>query len=355
MRILIVAGKLTYSNQTTYTIGLIRGLSRRGHEVQIAALGGPLFSQVEGLGAETYLVKFNFFSRRRLLGFLRDFGPDVIHATGGDKAMRIAAGYSRHFGVPLIHTFHSWLPEDRAARLHHSVAGVVAVNQGLREHLVNELNVPKGKIRVIPYGVDGGELPATMSDSEAPGGGGRIPVVGTIGRLRRGRRHDEFLKAARLVHERVKEVHFMIAGDGVDEDRLRRLTRELSLQDAVTFVQPQSGAVNMNSVFDVLVIVSDWGGVGLNLLEGMAQERPVIATGGGEVFSILGKEEVCVLVPPGDTERLAEEIIALLAHPEKRRELGRKGREYVIGHYPLEDQVMRTEDYYGEIAGAPPA
>ena len=342
MKILLVAGKLTYSNRAAYTLELVRGLVKREHQVCVTHHGGPLWEKAEELGAETYPVKFNYFSYRRLRGFLKEFDPDLIHATGGGRALSTAVRLGRELGVPVLHTIHSWLEEDQNEELPDSLRGIIAVNQSLRQHLVNERDVPKGRIRVIPYGVDG----ATV----VPHSGERreMAAVGTFGRLDRGRRYDEFLRAARAVRDRSDSVHFLIAGEGPDENRLREMAKQLEISDIVTFAQPQIEPASIYQVLDLLVVVSDWGGVGLTLLEGMAHGLPVIATGGGEVFSLLGEEDVCGLVPPGDAERLADEIMALVDDPERSRELGEKAREHVLRHYPIDEQVTRVLDYYSD-------
>lgn len=344
MNILLVAGKLTYSNRATYTLELVRGLVNREHKVCVSHHGGPLWDRAEALGAECFPVKFNYFSFRRLLGFLRDFTPDLIHATGGGRALATAVRIGKALGVPVLHTVHSWLEEDQNEELPNSLRGIIAVNQSLRQHLVNERLVPKGRIRVVPYGVDGAAIAP-----RAVGARNEMSAVGTFGRLERGRRYDDFLRAARAVHDRTETVHFIIAGEGPDENRLRELTKELGMSDVVTFVQPQIDPASIYTVLDLLVVVSDWGGVGLTLLEGMAHGLPVIATGGGEVFSLLGEENVCGLVPPGDAERLADEIVSLVGDPERARDLGDKAREHVLRDYPIEAQVTRVLDYYKDV------
>ncbi|MGE3165379.1 MAG: glycosyltransferase family 4 protein [Planctomycetota bacterium] len=346
MKILLVAAKLTYSSRTVYTLELVRGLVRKGHQIEVAALGGPLFSRLKELGAqEAYQIKFNYFSFKRLLQFMSEFGPEIIHSTGGSAPLDTAARFSRLVGAPLIHTLHSWLEEDQCEELPRNLRGIVAVNEDLRQHLVNERDVPKGRVKVIPYGVD-----ADMIVPRAePRAAAHTPVVGAFGRLDRGRRYDEFLRAARVVLDRGESVHFMIAGEGPDEDRLRRLARELKLNDAVTFVEPSQSVDDMYQVLDVLVVVSDWGGVGLTLLEGMAHGLPVIATGGGEVFPFLAQEGACMVVPRGDTERLADAIIELTRDPERAREHGQRGRANVIKSYPHSEQIEKTVAYYQQV------
>lgn len=348
MRILLVTGNLTYSTATTYSIELLRGLLGHGHEVQVAALGGPLFPEVESLGAESYLLHVNPFTYRRLLQFFRRFAPDVIHATGGSRALAIAARVGRKLKLPVVHTIHSWLREDRRERIPPGTAGIIAVNESLREQLVNAHNVPKSLIRVIPYGIDCARYhaPGTVGTAK------RLPVVGIIGRLERSRRHQVFVKAAALIRERGTEAMFMIAGEGPGEGRLRKQVKAAGLEQSFTLVQPQGHISDIYSVLDVLVVVSDYGGVGLSLLEGMAHERPVIATGGGEFYSIFREERICIVVPAGDTEQLAAAAITLLDDPALARELGRNARRYVVAYYPLEEMIARVETYYADLITA---
>ncbi len=344
MRILVNAGRLTWSTPTTYAQGLVRGLVERGHEVQVAGLGGPLQKGFETLGAEIYEVHRDYFSFRRFLGFVREFAPEVVHAIGGKDALGVADRVTRHLDIPLVHTVHSWLPEDVVRHLPSSICGVIAVNQDIREHLVNTMHVPKGLIRVIPYGVV--EPPAVEPE---PDRGSRIPVVGTVGRLEKGRQFEEFLQVAHLVRQELDEVLFMVAGEGPDEVRLRKSAKALGLEDVVTFATPQAGIEHVYRASDVMVLVSDWGGMGIHLLEGMAQERPVVATGSGEVLSILGESGICELAHVGDRPALAKAVAGLLRDPERRRTLGSRARNYVLEHFPLETAVRRSEDYYRDV------
>ncbi len=174
---------------------------------------------------------------------------------GGKDPLAVADRITRALGKPLVHTVHSWLLEDRVRQLPSGICGVVAVNQDIREHLVNAMNVPKGLIRVIPYGV---EEPTPIE--AGPRAERRVPVVGTVGRLEKGRRLEEFLEVAHLVRQELDEVLFMVAGEGPDEVRLRQATKALGLEDVVTFATPRAGVEHVYRASDVMVLVSDWGG-----------------------------------------------------------------------------------------------
>lgn len=341
VKILLIAGKLTSSNPSVYTLALAQGLKDRGHEVEVATHGGSSIERLNELGLECYPVYHNFYSWRRLVQLVSEFGPDIIHATGGARALETGMRISRKIGVPLLHTLHSWLPEDQDERYSDDLSGVVVVNQSLREHLVNERQISKARIRVIPYGIQPHPDPwRKPAESE-----GQLHVVGTVGRLARGRRQDRFLEAALKVREAREDVHFLVVGEGPEEHHLRGLAKSLGLGDCVTFTEP-GARDDIFDVLEILVVVSDWGGTALGVLQGMAEGCPVVATGGGEVFSLLQEEGTSVLVQDRTPERLADAIIALIEHPARRLEIAQKAYERVSQAYPLEAQLIALEECY---------
>lgn len=346
MKVLLVAGKLTSSNPSVYTLSLARGLLGRGHQVEVASHGGGFVDRLTELGVENYPVYHNFYSWRRLLQLLGDSKPDIIHSTGGSRALETGLRISRRIGVPMVHTLHSWLPEDQIEQYTSELAGVLVVNQSLREHLVNERQIPKSRIRVVAYGVEPHPDPWRRPVDE----GERMFVVGTMGRLAKGRRQDEFLEAALKVREVRDDVHFLVVGEGPEERQLRSLTKSLGLQDCVTFTDP-GAKDDIFAVLDLLVVVSDWGGAALSLLQGMAEGCPVLVTGGGEVFSLLQEEDTCELVSDPTPERLADAIVKLLENPARRAEIARKAYDRVSQSFPLEAHLIAIEECYAEFGG----
>lgn len=81
----------------------------------------------------------------------------------------------------------------------------------------------------------------------------------------------------------------------------------------------------------------------------MALERPVVATGSGEVLSILGESGICILARSGDRPALAKAVAELIRDPERRHALGSRARQYVLEHFPLKTAISRLEDYYREV------
>ncbi|MGE4620011.1 MAG: glycosyltransferase family 4 protein [Planctomycetota bacterium] len=340
MRILIVTGRLDWSVPTTHALSLVEGLIQRGHEIQMVCRGGVFLPRFQSLGIEVYQNPASWLARRRMTFFLQDFDPEVIHTAGGMGALRIANRLSGLLGKPMVHTVHSWLRAERSARATRSAAGVICVNQDLRQHLVSEMGIKKDLIRVIPYGID------VLATEPIPWVPRKIPVIGTVGRLDKGRRLDDFIEAAALLRTKLGDVIFTVLGEGPDERRLRSVCKSMDLEGHLTFAAPPADVDAVYRAFDILMLVSDWGGAGVHMLEGLARGIPTIATGGGEILSLLGEEGICTLVRHGDSEALAQAGAGLLADPDRARQQAEKGVEHVRSHYPMRAMLDRVEDLH---------
>jgi glycosyltransferase involved in cell wall biosynthesis len=81
----------------------------------------------------------------------------------------------------------------------------------------------------------------------------------------------------------------------------------------------------------------------------MACGVPVIATRGGATEEIVREGETGLLVPPGDAERLAEAILALLRNPQRSTQMGRSARAWVEGAFDVRAQIRRIEELYDSL------
>ena len=62
-----------------------------------------------------------------------------------------------------------------------------------------------------------------------------------------------------------------------------------------------------------------------------------------------GEFEVCergILVKPGDVEGFADGLEYLLEHPDLGKQMGQRGREYVLRHHGKERLVADTDRLY---------
>jgi len=100
---------------------------------------------------------------------------------------------------------------------------------------------------------------------------------------------------------------------------------------------------------DIFVMPSIREEFGVAAVEAQAMEIPVISTRVGGVPEVVLDGETGILVEPGDSEQLAQAILALIENPALRRQMGKRGREHVLANYRWEDNAALMENLYQRI------
>ncbi len=346
MNLLFVNQKLGYQSTTTYSFELASALIARGHKLRLCTTGGDLREWFHQGGVETFTVKFNYFSFRRLMKYLEEFNPDLIHVQNL-RSLPLGHRLSERLHRPHLVTVHH-VPGGLAAELpHFLLEQVIAVNEDIRESLVNDHHISKDLIRVIPPGIN---MERFVADGvPLPRPADRLPVVGSIGRLDPLKGFHFFLAAARKILDRGFEAMFVIVGEGEEERELRQKVKELRIEKYVTFAPPMPDIVDLYRSFDVVVVPTQRGGVGLTVLEAMAMAKPVVASSVGEVCQVMADGKTGLLVPEGDTDQLATAVLRFLEDPAMAAEMGRAARRRIEELYSLASMVGATEALYREI------
>lgn len=142
-----------------------------------------------------------------------------------------------------------------------------------------------------------------------------------------------------------------IAGDGADANALRALSRDLGLDDRVTF----TGAVAHSTVHtymqgaDIFVLPcrvaasGDRDGIPVVLMEAMACEAPVVAGDIPSIRELVIDHETGLLVEPESVDALADALATLAGDPDLRRTLAQMGRRRVLEEFSDRKNIDRLE------------
>ena len=183
--------------------------------------------------------------------------------------------------------------------------------------------------------------------------------IGLVGRISPWKGQDIFIRAASLLKEKHPEARFEIIGATMFAERgyegeLLRLRNELNVNDTVAFAGFVENVPARIAELDIVVHASITGEpFGQVIIEGMAEQKPVVATNGGGVPEIVQDGITGLLVPMGDALRMAEAIDYLLTHPDEATEMGVRGRERVQTHFTIQKTARMVEAVYGEVFGRP--
>jgi glycosyltransferase involved in cell wall biosynthesis len=286
----------------------------------------------------------------KLIEYLREFRPQLLHIQNRQSTL-FGQKFSRKLRIPHVITVHRVPDSIWPSLAHPQLAGVIAVNEVIREFLVNDQGLPKSLIRVVPRGVNTDELVPETGRKVLGPEGNWIPVLGSVGSLTKLKGHHFFVKAARRVLDRGIEAMFAIVGEGPEEKPLRRLVQQLKLEKHVMFSPHIPDRQELYRVFDIVVVPTLRGGIGSTALEAMAMGKPIIASAVGEILHIVQDEQTGLLVPQGDAEALADRMIRLLTTPDLPETLGRAARERVEQDFALDRMIQGTLGFYDEVVG----
>jgi phosphatidylinositol alpha-1,6-mannosyltransferase len=164
-----------------------------------------------------------------------------------------------------------------------------------------------------------------------------------VGRLAAGERykgHEQLIRAWRGVVDRVPGARLVVAGDGDDAPRLKRLAVEAGVGDLVRF----TGFLTRPELEDayaraaMFALPSRGEGFGLVYLEAMAHGLACLGSTHDAASEVIANGETGALVDPGESDALGRTIADLLESPAQRRAMGEAGRRRV-------DQLFRYERF----------
>ncbi|HEV7584189.1 MAG TPA: glycosyltransferase [Solirubrobacteraceae bacterium] len=303
----------------------------------------------------------------QLLAQWREDRPDVVHAhfwMSGVAALNAA----RQLGIPVVQTFHALgvvkrryqgerdtsppqrveIEREIIRRADHVIASCTdEVFELMR------LGAYRGRVTVIPSGVDLSLFTPEGPRAARPGGAARLV---TIGRLveRKG------IGNAITAMTRLQDCELIVAGGPEQTDlhedpearRLLGLIDEEGVSDRVRLCGRVARAEvpKLLRSADVAVAVPWYEPFGIVPLEAMACGVPVVASAVGGMVDTILDGVTGMHVPPRDPERLAEVLSELLAHQQHRIHYGEAGVKRTRRLYDWARIGGATMDVYARLA-----
>jgi len=340
----VVAERARALGVSTNVLPFPASLARLGD----ASAGGPagnvkgrlrLFGQLlfASLAVALYVARL-----RRLLGRL---DPELIH-TNGFK-MHLLGAMAKGRMVPLIWHFHDYLKArpfmSRLIKLFRRRCSIALANSNSVKLDVTSVCGDAMPVHTIYNGVDttvfspfGGTVDLDLLSGLPPPGRDTLRV-GMVGTFARWKGHETFLRAISLLrpdlHVRgyvVGDALYQTDGSQYSIEELKALSSRLGVSGQVGFTGfVDSPAMAMRSL-DILVHAStEPEPFGLVIVEGMACGRAVIMSEAGGAAELVEPGINALGHPPGNAQRLAEQITSLVANVDLRRRLGVAGRASV--------------------------
>jgi len=228
--------------------------------------------------------------------------------------------------VLLIYGIDAWRPTGRGItdRLVKGADLVISISQFTKQRFLSWTSVKDNQVHLLPnavhmeqYGI--GEKPKYLEERY---GLARQTVLMTLARLQQNEQQkglDEMLEVLPELLAEVKNLTYLIAGDGDDKRRLERKAASLGLGKHVVFAGrvPEVEKADHYRLADVFVMPGRQEGFGFVFLEAMACGIPVVASSLDGSREAVLNGELGEIADPDDREALKAAIRRALRRPRQ--------------------------------------
>lgn len=146
-------------------------------------------------------------------------------------------------------------------------------------------------------------------------------IVVMVSRLEKEKDIITALKAMRSVLEKMSDVGLVIAGDGSQRGYLEAYAKKHALDTHVVFLGWQDDVASLFRSADTYLLTSQYEGYARTLVEAAQGGCALITTPVGISEYVFESEEGASIVPIGDADAIAEQIIRLAKDTELHRKL----------------------------------
>lgn len=231
-------------------------------------------------------------------------------------------------------------------------ADAIVVNSSQGKDVHAQLGYRTERMVVIPNGFESERyFPDVRSRKRLLGELGlfeEVVLIGLVARFDPMKDHKTFLKAAALVADNEKSVHFVLVGKGMEEQNsdILPLLEDQRLKGRVHMLGLRNDIPEIVSALDIAASSSAYGeGFSNTIGEAMLCGVPCVVTDVGDSARIVGGTGI--IVPPGDPKALAK-ALSRMVHlgTGERRALGERARLRILENYEIREIVGKFETFY---------
>lgn len=352
-------------------------LAQRGVESEVLCLRprqGPLADHVRREGTPVRVLgdSGRIRAAHGLRSVIKEYQPDLVHATLFDSCFTSRIGTPN--GIPLlnsvVNTPYDPVRVERlgAPRMKRSIVKSIdkctarrvqhfhVLTQAVANDVHKTLGVDFSRMTVIPRGREASRF--RTGDTELRKRIRRelsIPedayVYINVGRQDHQKAQSVLIASfAHVRRVRPNSVLVIVGREGTATFDIRNAISAGQLDSSVRVLGYRADVADLLACADVFVFPSFFEGLGSALIEAMATKLPIIASNIPAISEVLDAGRLGRLVPPGDINALAEQM--LLAQGEGRRftELAELGYLDFLEKFEIGRVVDRTVDLYRRVA-----
>lgn len=174
------------------------------------------------------------------------------------------------------------------------------------------------------------------------------PVVTIVAALRQPKGHVYAIEAWRRVLSRFPEARLLIVGEGEEKERLKTSAQQAGVSERVVFAGMRHDIPDLLRASSVVLLPSLTEALPTALIEAAACGRPTVATTVGGTAEVVDHGRTGLLVPPADSEALADALTRLLDDEALRDKMGVQARALAEARFDADRWALRLREIYDE-------
>lgn len=349
----------TVGGAQVHVAQLVDALRNQGHEASVLVGGeGPFidFLRVRQIPVQAlrHLMRpihpwRDLRALFELRNRLQELKPDLValHSSKAGWLGRVAA---RSLGYPVVFTAHGWaftegvgglsrrvyrLAESLTAPLAHRI---IAVSDYDRQLALRLRIAPEDRITTVHNGV-----PQRAERADPAVEPCRLIMVARLDHPK-----DQTTLVRVLGDLQHLNWHLDLVGDGPKREEIAGLIHQLGLQDRVHITGYRDDVPALLARASLCVLLSQYEGLPLSILEAMRTGLPVIASDVGGVRETVQDGVNGYLIQVGDNQTLRDRLERLIGSPSLRSEFGTASYELFLREFTEEQMVTHTLAVYRE-------
>ena len=349
----------------THIMNMVTGLSARNEVMLVSFRAGPFADEARERGIDVRVIERHnpFRAARAMRALVDEFQPDIIHCHGG-RANLMGAMVRRIRRVPVLTTVHSDYKLDYLGNpfKQHTfgAANAVALRfldfyQPVADRMARTL-IERGfdpeRIVKMYNGMDfhrpEGEFDRAQYLKENYGAEieeGDV-LCGIAARLTAVKDIATTVRAFAAALHDAPQLRLFIAGEGEDEDMLKKLCTQLGVSDRVTFCGWVSPVEPFFRAMDINLLSSVSETFPYSILEGICAGCATICSDVGGMPELIDTGENGYIFPIGDFKKLSEYMVRLANDAELRQTFAQALYEKASRDFSKDKMCERQEANY---------
>lgn len=174
-------------------------------------------------------------------------------------------------------------------------------------------------------------------------------LLGSVGRLSDQKDPITMIEAFGIISKPFPNAHLALVGDGELKGKILEKIDKLKLNGKVHLTGNKNNPWSVYHSMDLFIMSSIYEGLGRSITEALSCGVPVVCTDVEGVPEIVRDNITGILVPPKDSNKLADGITRTLNEMETAKKMAEEGRRFVNDNFDVNKMVTDIDSLYNTL------